>query len=157
MHDQVGDLCFISDGLAKRGILLRHSVMPGQSQEGKFTMQWLAKEVSSDLIVHCMEQYAPRAHVGKSRRRTKKSEHSPLESGSLDLVNQISESGYMLKPDKGTADRLRYSGFNRAVKTSEVDEVRSAAEQAGLWRFIDAAEHGMFHTQRMTIVRLTQQ
>src|SRR5947207_14035091 len=30
MHAQVGDLCFTADGIAKRGVLLRHLVMPGK-------------------------------------------------------------------------------------------------------------------------------
>lgn len=146
MHDQVGDLCFTSDGLAKRGVLLRHLVMPGLESEGKLIMQWLAKEISSDLVVHCMEQYAPRAHVGKPRRRTEKSNPLSIESVGAAPVNQIIELEYLMKSDRATADSLRYAEINRAVKYSEVDEVRSAAEEAGLWRFIDAAEHGMFHT-----------
>lgn len=146
MHDQVGDLCFTSDGLAKRGLLLRHLVMPYYKEEGKHIMQWLAKEVSSDLVVHCMEQYAPRAHVGKPRRHTNKTSSSSSGLGESDLAHQIKEPGYVSRADTGTTDALRYSEINRAVNSSEVEEVRNAAKDAGLWRFIDAAEHGMFHT-----------
>ena len=66
MHEQVGDLCFTPDGLAKKGVLLRHLVMPGYEDEGKHIVQWLAENVSKDLYVHVMEQYHPRAHVGLS-------------------------------------------------------------------------------------------
>ncbi|TKA83147.1 hypothetical protein B0A55_00703 [Friedmanniomyces simplex] len=71
MHAQVGDLSFTPDGLAKSGVLLRHLVMPGYEEEGKQIVRWLAENVSRDLYVHVMEQYHPRAHVGKDRRRTK--------------------------------------------------------------------------------------
>ncbi|KAF2861826.1 hypothetical protein K470DRAFT_269636 [Piedraia hortae CBS 480.64] len=68
MHSQVGDLCFTADGLAKKGVLLRHLVMPGLEDEGRQIMAWLAANVSQDLYVHVMEQYHPRAHVGKTKR-----------------------------------------------------------------------------------------
>ena len=34
MHEQVGGLCFTADGIAKKGVLLRHLVMPGKGDEG---------------------------------------------------------------------------------------------------------------------------
>lgn len=56
MQAQVGDLCFTSDGIAKKGVLLRHLVMPGFEEEGKQIVKWLAENVSKDLYVHVMEQ-----------------------------------------------------------------------------------------------------
>ena len=35
MYAQVGDLCFTPDGIAKRGLLVRHLVMPGQEDEAR--------------------------------------------------------------------------------------------------------------------------
>lgn len=146
MHEQVGDLCFTSDGLAKRGVLLRHLVMPGGEEEGKSIMGWLAKEISHDLVVHCMEQYHPRAHVGKSRRMTTKGKDMGLaRQADWNSGEQITEPGGA-SPNPNSAREVRYADINRAVKHEEVDSVRASAEKAGLWRFIDAAEHGMFHT-----------
>ncbi|KAF1841249.1 uncharacterized protein K460DRAFT_399072 [Cucurbitaria berberidis CBS 394.84] len=71
MHEQVGDLCFTADGIAKKGVLVRHLVMPGMEDEGREIMKWLAENVSKDIMVHIMEQYFPRAHVGKKRRNSK--------------------------------------------------------------------------------------
>jgi putative pyruvate formate lyase activating enzyme len=42
MHRQVGVLRFGSDGLARRGVLVRHLVMPGQQDEGAAIFRWLA-------------------------------------------------------------------------------------------------------------------
>ena len=64
MHAQVGDLCFTPDGIAKKGLLIRHLVMPGKEDEGEKIMAWLAENVSRDVFVNIMEQYHPRAHVG---------------------------------------------------------------------------------------------
>lgn len=36
---------FTGDGLAKRGLLLRHLVMPGLLDEGKAIMDWVVKEL----------------------------------------------------------------------------------------------------------------
>lgn len=71
MHRQVGDLCCDSDGLAKRGVLLRHLVMPGQLHEAKAILTWVAQELSRDTYVHIMEQYHPDHLVGKGERRTR--------------------------------------------------------------------------------------
>lgn len=59
MHDQVGDLSFTSDGLAKKGVLVRHLVMPGYEAEGKKIVEWLASNVSKDLVVHVSQAPAP--------------------------------------------------------------------------------------------------
>ena len=123
MHAQVGDLCFTPDGLAARGVLLRHLVMPGHESEGHQIMKWLAENVSPDLYVHVMEQYHPRAHVGKEKRTTS-----------------------ARKTDRaGDVAKMRYEEINRPVSMSEVDGVKSAAREAGLWRLLDAAEHGGFN------------
>lgn len=54
MHEQVGDLCFTPDGIAKKGLLVRHLVMPGLEAEGARIMEFLAKEVSRDCFVNIM-------------------------------------------------------------------------------------------------------
>ena len=57
MHRQVGDLVFDEHGLAKRGLLVRHLVMPNHVDEGKRILQFLAEEISTDTYVNVMEQY----------------------------------------------------------------------------------------------------
>ncbi len=71
MHKQVGDLVFDQDGLAKKGLLVRHLVMPNHVDEGKNIMRWLAEEVSKDTYVNVMEQYRPEFTVGKGEKRAR--------------------------------------------------------------------------------------
>ncbi len=59
MHRQVGDLKFGPDGLARRGLLVRHLVMPGGVEEAAAIFAWLAREVSPDTYVNIMDQYRP--------------------------------------------------------------------------------------------------
>jgi putative pyruvate formate lyase activating enzyme len=65
MHRQVGVLRFGPDGLARRGVLVRHLVMPGQSEEAEAIFRWLAEEVSPDTYVNIMGQYRPEHEVGE--------------------------------------------------------------------------------------------
>jgi putative pyruvate formate lyase activating enzyme len=68
MHRQVGPLKFGRDGLARRGVLVRHLVMPGQSEEAEAIFRWLAEEVSRDTYVNIMGQYRPEYEVGQIAR-----------------------------------------------------------------------------------------
>lgn len=124
MHAQVGDLCFTGDGIAKRGLLVRHLVMPGLEAESEKIMHFLAEEVSKDCFVNIMEQYHPDAHVGKPKRRGK---------GAGSNVAKGGEDG-----------EVRYADINRAVTREEISTVRRAAEAAGLWRFCDPPKHEGF-------------
>jgi putative pyruvate formate lyase activating enzyme len=65
MHRQVGPLRFGLDGLARRGVLVRHLVMPGQTEQAAAILEWLAREVSPDTYVNIMEQYRPAYQVGQ--------------------------------------------------------------------------------------------
>ncbi|KIW82034.1 hypothetical protein Z517_05061 [Fonsecaea pedrosoi CBS 271.37] len=113
MYRQVGDLCFTADGIAKKGVLVRHLVMPGKEQEGIQIMNWLAEALGKDVFVNIMEQYFPTAHVGKEKRGS-----------------------------KSDASSKRYAEINRPVTHEEVGVVQKAARDAGLWRFAEPARHG---------------
>ena len=68
MHRQVGPLKFGPDGVARRGVLVRHLVMPGQLDETEAIFRWLAREVSPDTFVNIMGQYRPAYGVGERGR-----------------------------------------------------------------------------------------
>ena len=65
MHRQVGPLKLGPDGLARRGVLVRHLVMPGQEDEAAAIFEWLAREVSPYTYVNVMGQYRPQYQVGR--------------------------------------------------------------------------------------------
>ncbi len=58
MHQQVGVLRVNEDGLARRGVLVRHLVMPGLLEDTREILRWLA-ELSPDTYVNVMDQYRP--------------------------------------------------------------------------------------------------
>jgi len=59
MHRQVGALKFDERGLAKRGVLIRHLVMPGLTEDSRQVLRFLAEDVSPDTYVNVMAQYHP--------------------------------------------------------------------------------------------------
>jgi putative pyruvate formate lyase activating enzyme len=68
MHAQVGELKVDEDGLALRGVLVRHLVMPGLLEDTREIMRWLAAECSRDTCVNLMDQYRP-AHKAETESR----------------------------------------------------------------------------------------
>ena len=68
MHRQVGPLRFSYDGLACRGVLVRHLVMPGLLDEAEAIFRWLAEELGCDTYINIMSQYRPEYKVGREDR-----------------------------------------------------------------------------------------
>ena len=65
MHRQVGDLVLDENGLAKRGVLLRHLVMPEGLEDAENIMKYLSKEISADTYLNIMAQYFPAGKVNE--------------------------------------------------------------------------------------------
>jgi putative pyruvate formate lyase activating enzyme len=59
MHRQVGDLTLDREGLAVRGLLVRHLVLPQGLAGTEPWMAFLARELSPDTYVNLMDQYRP--------------------------------------------------------------------------------------------------
>jgi putative pyruvate formate lyase activating enzyme len=64
MHRQVGDLVLDENGLAVRGLLVRHLVLPRNLAGTRMVMRFLATQISRNTYVNVMPQYRPcgRAH-----------------------------------------------------------------------------------------------
>ncbi|HVP78994.1 MAG TPA: radical SAM protein [Thermodesulfobacteriota bacterium] len=64
MHRQVGDLTVDSKGIAERGLLIRHLVMPDGMASSESVLRFIAEEISVHSYVNIMDQYRPeyRAH-----------------------------------------------------------------------------------------------
>jgi putative pyruvate formate lyase activating enzyme len=59
MHRQVGDLQIDDQGIAQRGLLVRHLVLPSGLAGTKESVQFLAQEVSVNTYLNVMSQYHP--------------------------------------------------------------------------------------------------
>jgi putative pyruvate formate lyase activating enzyme len=67
MHRQVGDLVFDENGLALRGLLVRHLIMPGALDDTREILRWIATELGTNTYVNLMDQYYPAGLVSKDR------------------------------------------------------------------------------------------
>ncbi len=58
MHRQVGDLV-IENGVARKGLLVRHLVMPNNTAGSKEIIDFIAREISGNTYINIMDQYYP--------------------------------------------------------------------------------------------------
>ena len=59
MFRQVGNLVTDESGIAKRGLIVRHLVLPGGISGTEAVMKFLAEEISKDVFISLMSQYFP--------------------------------------------------------------------------------------------------
>jgi len=62
MHRQVGDLV-IQDGIAQRGMIIRHLVLPDDLAGTREVVTFIATEISTDTYLNIMPQYRPAFQV----------------------------------------------------------------------------------------------
>jgi putative pyruvate formate lyase activating enzyme len=82
MHRQVGDLVLDEDGIAARGLLVRHLVLPNGLAGTEKVLQFLAREISTNTFLNLMDQYHPCYKADEietlSRRLTREEWHEAL-------------------------------------------------------------------------------
>lgn len=79
MHRQVGRAEFDAAGLIRRGLIIRHLVLPNQLSGTDKIMQFIAKKISENTYISLMSQYLP-YHLASGypelNRRLKKEEYA---------------------------------------------------------------------------------
>ncbi len=87
MHRQVGDLR-VENGLAVRGLLVRHLVLPGGMAGSAQVLKFIADEIGRDTYVNIMAQYYPAYRAGEVpalRRRITSDEYQEV----LQIARQL--------------------------------------------------------------------
>ena len=87
MVRQVGDALDIEDGVARRGILVRHLVLPGRTDNSLAALK-LIREVSPFIPLSLMSQYTPIPAVAGDPllgRRVTREEYERVVNAALDL------------------------------------------------------------------------
>ena len=76
MHRQVGDLICDDLGVAYRGLLIRHLILPNNLAGTKNILEFIAEDISKGTYINLMDQYRPAYHAHKfpelNRRITSK-------------------------------------------------------------------------------------
>lgn len=89
MHRQVGDLELDKEGVAIKGLLVRHLVMPGAGQETREIVEFLAREISPHTYVNVMDQYRPCGRAKQFPPIDRRTSHEEFQ----DAMNAAREAG----------------------------------------------------------------
>ena len=108
MVRQVGDELEMEKGVAKKGVIVRHLVLPGKMENSKEVFRLIKKEISLNVPISLMSQYSPtpqvRCHTLLSRRITRDEYQQALDCalkmGFKNLFIQEANE-YKLTPDFG--------------------------------------------------------
>ncbi|RJX21088.1 MAG: radical SAM protein [Desulforudis sp.] len=89
MQRQVGDLTLDNQGVAVRGILVRHLVLPGNLADTEAVLDFLASEVSPNCLVNIMDQYHPAYRAAEFPPLNRR----PTRSEITEALNMAQERG----------------------------------------------------------------
>ena len=95
MINQVGSPKFDENGIIKKGVIIRHLVLPGHILNSKHILKWLKENVEGKAMVSIMAQYFPTYKAKEDKylnRKLTKKEYEEIEEY-LYLLNI--ENGYM--------------------------------------------------------------
>ena len=109
MCRQTGPAQYDGDGIMRRGVLVRHLILPGMTSESMKLLTWIRDNLPPDTPVSLMRQYIPCNNVsvpGLTRRITEK-EYRRV----LDHMLALGLPGFLQEPD--SADRDFIPVFNQ--------------------------------------------
>ena len=88
MVRQVGDGLEVEDGIAKRGVLVRHLVLPGSTDNSLAVLRMIREGISRFVPLSLMAQYTPIAAVSEHPllgRRVSRAEYERVVNAAVDL------------------------------------------------------------------------
>ena len=92
MYNQVGNPVLDENGIMKKGLIIRHLVLPNNLQNSKDILKWINDNIEKKVFVSIMAQYFP-THKSNQfpeiNRKLTKEEYEEIEDYlySLDLDN----------------------------------------------------------------------
>jgi putative pyruvate formate lyase activating enzyme len=90
MHRQVGDLVLNPSGIAQRGLLIRHLVLPDGAAGSTETLEFIAEHISKDTYLNIMDQYRPAYQA----RRYPGLDRSLTRQEFQDVIGEAEELGF---------------------------------------------------------------
>lgn len=95
MYNQVGSPKFDENGIIRKGLIIRHLVLPNHLQNTKQVLKWIKKNMNQEVYVSVMAQYFPQYKALESKdinRKLTKEEYDEIQS----YVEKIGiKNGYM--------------------------------------------------------------
>ena len=95
MYRQVGTPILDESGMIKRGLIIRHLVLPGYIENSKRVLQWIKENINSGVYISVMAQYFP-TYLAKNdeiiNRKINENEYKEVEKF---LYSLEIENGYI--------------------------------------------------------------
>ncbi len=102
MHRQVGDLILDEKGIAKRGLIVRHLILPEGLAGTRNVLRFLAREISSNTYVNIMGHYRPCGQAEKYphlNRKIKREEYEEaIHIAKEEGINRLDQTHAHLYP-----------------------------------------------------------
>lgn len=128
MIRQVGPLTLDESGIAQRGVIIRHLVLPGHAEAGKLVLDWIHGHVPPGVKVSLMSQYTPHheaARFPELNRRLTRREYAAVLNHHFDVGL---EDGYAQEMD--SADQA----FIPDWRLKGIPDLRPRAPEGGRGR-----------------------
>jgi putative pyruvate formate lyase activating enzyme len=110
MYRQVGNLVIDDNGIAERGLIVRHLILPERLSGSREVLKWLADELSPEVTISLMSQYHPmhRAfEISSISRSITQEEYDEV----FDMLNELGmENGWIQQME---AQELYLPDFER--------------------------------------------
>ena len=90
MYRQVGPLVVDQKGIAKRGLLIRHLVLPDKIAGSSETIKWIASALSNKVTVNLMDQYHPAFRASLYPELMNR----PSRQEFMEIVNEMRDLGF---------------------------------------------------------------
>ena len=95
MFRQTGELETNSEDVARRGVIVRHLILPHDIAGTDESLKWLAQEVSLDVTVSLMSQYHPAHHATKYQKLARSINLAEYVAAEQSLAEAGLENGWM--------------------------------------------------------------
>lgn len=104
MYRQVGGAEFDDEGIIKKGLVVRHLILPGHADESVRILEWIKKNLPGDIVVSLMSQYIPyyksESHPVLGRRITRREHEKVMDR----FIKLDFEYGYMQERESAETD-----------------------------------------------------
>jgi putative pyruvate formate lyase activating enzyme len=95
MFRQVGNLVLNEHDIAKRGLIIRHLVLPGGLSGTEGVMQFLAEEISKEVHISLMSQYFPAYKANEFKELSRRTTIDEYEDACRIMENCGLENGWV--------------------------------------------------------------
>ena len=94
MYNQVGNPEFDENGIIKKGLIIRHLILPNHIQNSKMVLKWIKRNINKDVFISIMAQYFPTNKALETDDINRKLTQSELEE-IKNYIEKLNIKGYI--------------------------------------------------------------